>query len=132
MAQALQNGGMLLPSLSLQFRVHTRVFVTLVVALAIATLVWAEAPHRQHLQEAIAVQNGIAPMRVIRIDLGPSDRPTAVNILEAAQADMADPTLGVFVNGEYVFVANAGWNLFQNPGAPPAPRSGPIFHPSAN
>ena len=80
----------------------------------------------------IAVQNGIAPMRVIRIFLGPDDRPAAVKILEAAHADMADPTLGVFVNGEYVFVANAGWNLFQNPGAPPAPRSGPIFHPSAN
>lgn len=80
----------------------------------------------------IAVQNGIAPQRIVRIVLGPDGRPAAVRILEAAHPGMADPTLGVVVNGEFVFVADAGWSLFAKPGAPPAPRAVPIFHTPAD
>ncbi len=70
----------------------------------------------------IAVQNGIAPLRVIRIHLGPGDRPDAVTVLEAGHSAMTDPTLGTVVNGAFVFIGNAGWELFAAPGARPAAR----------
>ncbi|MDP2137345.1 MAG: hypothetical protein Q8J74_05780 [Candidatus Didemnitutus sp.] len=48
----MQSCGVLLATHSLHFRVHTRVLLTLLVALAATTLIWAEPTYRPLLREA--------------------------------------------------------------------------------
>lgn len=55
----------LLANHSLQFRVHTRVLLTLLVALAATAALWAEPPHRVLLREAIEAQRAGDPASAI-------------------------------------------------------------------
>jgi sugar lactone lactonase YvrE len=66
----------------------------------------------------IAVQNGINPQRIIRIDLAADGTPSAVRVLGAGHPSMSDLALGQVVAGHFDFIGNAGWELH----AKPAPR----------
>ena len=71
----------------------------------------------------VAVQNGINPQRVLRIDLDDAGRPARARVLFAGHPAMTDAALGQVVNGRLHFIADAGWSLFGQPGANPAPRT---------
>lgn len=78
----------------------------------------------------IAIQNGLRPARVLRIDFeGAAEAVTAVTVLESGHVTMAAPSLGcIGAGGDYYFIGNAGWTRFEHTdGAPSSPRSVPIF-----
>ncbi|MHB8054745.1 MAG: SMP-30/gluconolactonase/LRE family protein [Candidatus Aminicenantales bacterium] len=65
----------------------------------------------------IAVQNGVAPHRVIRVILDKSRRKIAgVDILENNHRLFNEPTLGVIVNNIFYYIANSQWNAFDEKG----------------
>jgi sugar lactone lactonase YvrE len=75
----------------------------------------------------IATQNGVAPPRVVRIYID-GDSARAETLLRN-QPGMEEPTLGVLVDGDLVFVGAAQWDSFEPPkGSKPAPpHATPIF-----
>lgn len=70
-----------------------------------------------------AVQNGIAPQRIVRIELNPDasaiDRFT---VLAAAQPGMDDLTLPAWLDDQLAFIAGAGWEAFAGAKSAPPPR----------
>lgn len=68
----------------------------------------------------VAVQNGINPQRVVRIELGAGGAPTGVKVLTAGDPEGNDLALGQVVNSHFDFIGNAGWALFEK-GKEPAP-----------
>jgi sugar lactone lactonase YvrE len=80
--------------------------------------------------KVLAIQNGLRPSRVLRIDLeGVADSVASVAVLESGHITMAAPSLGcIAIDGDFYYVGNAGWTRFENTdGAPSAPRQVPIF-----
>ena len=80
--------------------------------------------------DVIAIQNGLRPIRVVRIALDPAAESIgAVTVLESGHITMAAPSLGcIATGGHFYFIGNAGWTRFENTeGQPSAPRSVPIF-----
>jgi sugar lactone lactonase YvrE len=78
----------------------------------------------------LAIQNGLRPPRVLRIDFeGAADAVSSVAVLESAHLTMAAPSLGcIGTGGDFFFIGNAGWTRFENTdGQPSSPRSVPIF-----
>jgi hypothetical protein len=75
----------------------------------------------------LAVQNGLSPQRIVRIALNPAGQPVEVRTLESGHAAMNDLSLGVVTDGQFHFIGNSGWALFDSPGATPAPRTVSIF-----
>ncbi|MBI2510418.1 MAG: hypothetical protein HYV96_00435 [Opitutae bacterium] len=75
----------------------------------------------------VAVQNGVAPSRVLRIDLDEAGEARTATALAAAQPRLDDLAGGWLHDGRYYVVGNAGWNLFESPTATPAPRDVFIF-----
>lgn len=75
----------------------------------------------------VAVQNGVAPFRVLRIDLDDAGDARAATVLAGAQPQLDDLAGGWLHDGRYYVVGNAGWNLFASPTATPAPRDISIF-----
>ena len=71
----------------------------------------------------VAVQNGIAPQRVIRIALGADSQPASVAVLRAGHAAMSDVSLGQVVGDRFHFIGNSGWSLYEDPAATPPPRN---------
>ena len=71
----------------------------------------------------IAVQNGVNPQRVLRIDLDAKGEASAVRVLAQGHAALKDAALGQIVNGRFHFVGDSGWELFGQPAAAPAPRT---------
>lgn len=84
----------------------------------------------------LAVQNGVNPQRVLRIEvlpvgsgLGPTsaDRssqattlqnaPAPTRVIASGRANMTDLALGQVFNGRFHFVGNSGWALFDPPPA---------------
>ena len=76
----------------------------------------------------LALQNGVRPARVLRLDFTPgngsSDTPQLASWEEitAGAPAMPDPTLGQFVGADFVFLGDPGWALFAAPAAPARPR----------
>ena len=70
----------------------------------------------------VAVQSGIIPPRIIRIDLGADGQPTQVRVLQSGHATMSDLALGQVFNGHFDFIGNSGWALYDDPKAAPAAR----------
>lgn len=78
----------------------------------------------------LAIQNGLRPSRVLRIELdGAAEGVAAVTVLESGHFTMAAPSLGcIATGGDFFFIGNAGWTRFDNgDGQPSSPRSVPIF-----
>jgi hypothetical protein len=75
----------------------------------------------------LAVQNGVLPQRVLRIEPAP-DGPSSARVVGAGRPGMTDLSLGQVLNGRFNFVGNSGWALFDPPpDTPPAPRSVTIY-----
>ena len=80
--------------------------------------------------KVLAIQNGLRPNRILRIDLeGAADSVAAVAVLESGHITMAAPSLGCLgPDGDFYYVGNAGWTRFENTdGQPSTPRQVPIF-----
>lgn len=78
----------------------------------------------------LAIQNGLRPNRVVRIELEDgAEAVTAVKVIEAGHLTMAAPSLGcIATDGDFYFVGNAGWTRFEDTnGAASSPRTVPIF-----
>ncbi|HTR02032.1 MAG TPA: hypothetical protein VMN82_02465 [Thermoanaerobaculia bacterium] len=70
----------------------------------------------------VAIQNGIAPHRVSRLDLTPDGAGVArARILEMNNPAFDEPTLGTVVDGALYFTANNQGHLFEDPKKPPTP-----------
>jgi hypothetical protein len=80
-----------------------------------------------HRGRLIAVQNGLAPERVVSFTL--NDRRTQISaeqLIESGTTDL-DPTHGVVVDGYLYYIANSGWNELKSDGSV---RSGAILTPA--
>lgn len=94
------------------------------------TLLGVDALARAPDGTLIVVQNGVRPMRVLRLTLDATGETIEqVKVLEAGHMTMAAPALGCVVKKEFFFIGNAGWSRFETdaPTATP-PRPVPIFH----
>jgi hypothetical protein len=61
----------------------------------------------------IAIQNGVVPNRVIRLELDPSfTKITRWSTLEANVPRLSEPTHGVLVGEKFYFIATSGWDRF--------------------
>ncbi|MBI5171170.1 MAG: hypothetical protein HZA61_16910 [Candidatus Eisenbacteria bacterium] len=59
----------------------------------------------------VAVQNGVRPLRVMRFELDAAGtRVTAQRTIESGTERLGEPTHGVVVGNDYVFLANTGWD----------------------
>jgi hypothetical protein len=77
--------------------------------------------------DLLAIQNGINPQRVLRIEPA-TDGPSPARVAASGGAAMTDLSLGQVVNGRFYFVGNSGWALFDPlPGTPPPPRPVTIY-----
>jgi sugar lactone lactonase YvrE len=72
----------------------------------------------------VAIQNGVAPWRVVRLRLSPAgDRIVACEPLERAHPKHEEPTLGVVVGHELYYVANSQYEKFTQDGRVARPDS---------
>jgi hypothetical protein len=81
-------------------------------------------------KDLLAVQNGAAPPRVARFTLSDDGRAIVrAEVLERATPNLGEPTHGVLAAGAFYFLANAGWNRFDDDGhpAPNAPADLPAI-----
>jgi hypothetical protein len=77
----------------------------------------------RHGKDLIAIQNGVRPHRVVRLELNrQQDRITGWEVLEANHPGFNEPTLGVVVRGTggggnaYFYIANSHWSAFDREG----------------
>ncbi len=94
-----------------------------------ATLVGVDALVASRAGDLIAIQNGVRPNRVLRIQLDAGGKTaTEINVLESGHLVMAEPALACTVGDELEFIGNAGWSRFEQPSPrPTAPRPVPIL-----
>jgi hypothetical protein len=65
----------------------------------------------------IAVQNGVAPARIMRFVLGASGRDIVrAEILDRHSTVADEPTIGTIVGGDFVYVANSQWEKYDGTG----------------
>jgi sugar lactone lactonase YvrE len=70
-----------------------------------------------HRGNLIGIQNGVTPHRVARFTLSPAgDRVLRAEVLERAHPRYEEPTLGVLVDGDLYYIANAQWERFGEDG----------------
>ncbi|MEO8073672.1 MAG: hypothetical protein ABI891_13460 [Acidobacteriota bacterium] len=70
----------------------------------------------------IAVQNGVNPQRIVRLNLSKdSNKIERLEVLEANNPVFDDITLGVLDGNQFYFVANSQWNLLGDDGKFAAP-----------
>jgi sugar lactone lactonase YvrE len=76
----------------------------------------------------IAIQNGTAPERLIRMTLDAAlTRVLEWETIEANWAGLGDPTHGVVVGDQFYFIANSGWDRMADDGSL---KPGAIFEPA--
>jgi len=74
------------------------------------------------------MQNGTKPPRVIAMRLDPSGaRIVRWSVIEASTPTLGDPTHGVILGDELLFIANSGWDVLDDDGAL---RPGKAFTPA--
>ena len=72
-----------------------------------------------HGANLLAIQNGTQPVRIVKLTLDAAwTRVETAEVLERESPGLGDPTHGVFRDGELWFLANAGWNRFDDDGSP--------------
>jgi len=70
----------------------------------------------------IAIQNGVAPQRIARLVLSDDGREIASGtLLERGVPDWDEPTLGIEVGGDFVYVGSSHWPRFGEDGSSPDP-----------
>ncbi len=66
----------------------------------------------------IAVQNGTTPRRIVRLELDEAlRRVTGSSLLESNSDGAHEPNHGTVAGGEYYFIANSGWDVFDANGS---------------
>jgi sugar lactone lactonase YvrE len=66
----------------------------------------------------IVIQNGTSPRRILRLRLDPDCAAvTAVEVIERANPEWGEPTLGTIDGGELLYVADAQWERYGPAGA---------------
>jgi hypothetical protein len=93
------------------------------------TLVGSDGLARTPQGDLLVIQNGVQPSRIVCLTLGAEGSAvTKLQVLEAAHPAMADITLGCMADGDFVFIANGGWDRFGGAGtAATSPRDLPIL-----
>ncbi|MEO1201198.1 MAG: PQQ-binding-like beta-propeller repeat protein [Pseudomonadota bacterium] len=75
----------------------------------------------------IAIQNGIRPNRVVRLELSEDGlEVTASRILAMNLEHFDEPNLGTVVGDRFYFIANSHWNRFDRDGELPEGLAGPV------
>jgi hypothetical protein len=70
-----------------------------------------------HEGALIGIQNGVAPHRVVRLDLSRDGGRLLRSVtIERAHPSYVEPTLGTLVGRELYYVANSQWELFGEDG----------------
>jgi sugar lactone lactonase YvrE len=70
-----------------------------------------------HENAIIAVQNGVAPARIMRFDLDREGRTIVrADVLDRNWTVADEPTNGTIIDGEFVYVANSQWEKFESDG----------------
>jgi hypothetical protein len=70
-------------------------------------------------RDLIAIQNGVVPPRIVRFTLDASGaRAVRAEVLERGSPGLGEPTHGVIRDGQFWFIAAAGWGRFDPDGAP--------------
>jgi hypothetical protein len=66
----------------------------------------------------VAIQNGTAPERIVMLRLNRTlDRVESWRVLLARVPGLGDPTHGCLRRGDFYFIANSGWDQFDDDGA---------------
>ncbi len=73
-----------------------------------------------HGAALIAVQNGIRPHRVLRLELDAAGRVGRSTLLAANDPRFSEPTLGAVIGDRFRFIANSQWDRFDADGKLPA------------
>ena len=82
----------------------------------------------RHGDELIAIQNGIRPNRIAAFTLGGDGTSiTHSRVIARNLPEFDEPTLGVVVGDEFLFVANSHWNRFDREGNLATDLVGPII-----
>jgi hypothetical protein len=84
----------------------------------------------RHGNTLIAIQNGTSPHRIMAIELSPDGRAiTGWRVLEQASPRMGEPTHGLVVGKDYVWLADSGWDRVGDNGtlATPADATAPVL-----
>ncbi len=70
-----------------------------------------------HNGNLIAIQNGVNPNRVVRLNLDKKfSKILSFETLEAGHESFNEPTPGIIKGSEFYFIANSQWNLFNEKG----------------
>jgi hypothetical protein len=70
-----------------------------------------------HGRSLILTQNGTSPQRVMLLELDPALASIqSSKVIEQASPGLGDPTHGVFVNDDFYYLANSGWNQLDDRG----------------
>ena len=70
-----------------------------------------------HRGAIVAVQNGVAPARIVRFALNAAgDSVVAVRVLDQQPALAPEPTIGTIVGDRFVYVANSQWEAYDDAG----------------
>jgi sugar lactone lactonase YvrE len=65
----------------------------------------------------LAVQNGVAPARIMRLRLDPiGERIVSAEVLDRNAGIADEPTIGTLVGDEFVYVANSQWEKYSDDG----------------
>ena len=65
----------------------------------------------------VLIQNGTSPERVVELKLDSTlSRVTSEQVIERATKTLGDPTHGVWVGGEFYYIANSGWDVLNDDG----------------
>lgn len=108
-------------------RVDTRSGVALPVRADPATCLFGIDGLYRHGNSLIAIQNGIRPHRVVRLQLSEDGAAvTASSILAMNLPPFDEPNLGQVVGESFYFIANSHWNRFDAEGKLPAGLAGPV------
>lgn len=96
---------------------------------ATTTLVGIEGLAPAPGNAVFALQGGVRPPRVLRVNFDPAvEVIRSVTVVEAAHFTLAAPTQGCAgPGGDFYFVGNGGWSRFESGGETPTPKSVPVF-----
>ncbi len=74
-----------------------------------------------HGRDLIAIQNGIGPVRIVRLVLSANGLAVArLEVLERANPQWGEPSLGAVVGDLFLYVANPQWERYGEGGTPAA------------
>ena len=108
----MMRGGMLLFALLASWAAHADSWVARYAQLR------PEVQRACNEHDLVTIQNGTVPERIVVIRLNRAlDRVDSWGVLLARAPGLGDPTHGCLRHGEFYFIANSGWDQFEDDGA---------------